>query len=131
MDIWQKQNDNSSGRYLLDRFRTADRFGPGYLRPYVVIQNDVLNSSQIRTVIVCALTTNLRRAKAMGNVLLEAGEANLGDQSVVNVSQVLTVDKAFLVDKIGRVSPDRVRQILAGLALVTKPMEIDSGKQDE
>ncbi|HEY9302409.1 MAG TPA: type II toxin-antitoxin system PemK/MazF family toxin, partial [Phormidium sp.] len=95
------------------------------------IQNDVLNSSQIRTVIVCALTTNLRRAKAMGNVLLEAGEANLGDQSVVNVSQVLTVDKAFLVDKIGRVSQDRVRQILAGLALVTKPMEIDSGKQDE
>ena len=102
-----------------------------HLRPYVVIQNDVLNSSQIRTVIVCALTTNLRRAKAMGNVLLEAGEANLGDQSVVNVSQVLTVDKAFLVDKIGRVSQDRVRQILAGLALVTKPMEIDSGKQDE
>jgi mRNA interferase MazF len=44
----------------------------------------------------------------MGNVLLEAGEANLGDQSVVNVSQVLTVDKAFLVDKIGRVSQDRV-----------------------
>lgn len=73
-----------------------------------MIQNDVLNSSQIRTVIVCALTTNLRRAKAMGNVLLEAGEANLGDQSVVNVSQVLTVDKAFLVDKIGRVSQDRV-----------------------
>ena len=96
-----------------------------------MIQNDVLNSSQIRTVIVCALTTNLRRAKAMGNVLLEAGEANLGDQSVVNVSQVVTVDKAFLVDKIGRVSQDRVRQILAGLALVTKPMEIDSGKQDE
>ena len=96
-----------------------------------MIQNDVLNSSQIRTVIVCALTTNLRRAMAMGNVLLEAGEANLGDQSVVNVSQVLTVDKAFLVDKIGRVSQDRVRQILAGLALVTKPMEIDSGKQDE
>ncbi len=67
----------------------------------------------------------------MGNVLLEAGEANLGDQSVVNVSQVLTVDKAFLVDKIGIVSQDRVRQILAGLALVTKPMEIDSGEQDE
>ncbi len=104
---------------------------PGDLRPYVVIQNNVLNSSQIRTVIVCTLTTNLRRAKAMGNVLLEAGEANLADKSVVNVSQVLTVDKAFLIDKIGRVSQDRVRQILAGLALVTKPMEIDSGEQDE
>nr|WP_199315190.1 type II toxin-antitoxin system PemK/MazF family toxin [Planktothrix sp. FACHB-1355] len=50
---------------------------PAYIRPYVVIQNDVLNSSQIRTVIVCALTTNLRRAGAIGNVLLELGEADL------------------------------------------------------
>ncbi|WP_293128360.1 type II toxin-antitoxin system PemK/MazF family toxin [Microcoleus sp. bin38.metabat.b11b12b14.051] len=106
-------------------------YEPGYIRPYVVIQNDVLNSSQIRTVIVCTLTTNLRRAKAMGNVLLEAGEANLADQSVVNVSQFLTLDKALLIDKIGRVSQERVRQILAGLALVTKPMEIDLGEQDE
>jgi mRNA interferase MazF len=44
---------------------------PGYVRPYVVIQNNLLNRSQIRTVIVCALTTNLRRARAAGNVLLE------------------------------------------------------------
>jgi mRNA interferase MazF len=68
---------------------------PAYIRPYVVIQNDLLNSSQIRTVIVCALTSNLRRAKAMGNVLLELGEANLDRQSVVNVSQIFTVDKAL------------------------------------
>ncbi|MEG4309294.1 MULTISPECIES: type II toxin-antitoxin system PemK/MazF family toxin [unclassified Microcoleus] len=104
---------------------------PGYIRPYVVIQNDVLNISLIRTVIVCALTTNLRRARAIGNVLLEAGEADLAEQSVVNVSQVFTVDKALLTDKIGQLSQERVRQILAGLALVTKPREIDSSEQQE
>ncbi|MEG4419646.1 type II toxin-antitoxin system PemK/MazF family toxin [Microcoleus sp. LAD1_D5] len=104
---------------------------PGYIRPYVVIQNDILNISLIRTVIVCALTTNLRRARAIGNVLLEAGEADLAEQSVVNVSQVFTVDKALLTDKIGQLSQERVRQILAGLALVTKPREIDSSEQEE
>lgn len=104
---------------------------PGYLRPYVVIQNDVLNSSQIRTVIVCALTTNLRRARAIGNVLLEVGEAELAEPSVVNVSQVFTVDKALLTDKIGKLSRQRVQQILAGLALVTTPSEINSSEQEE
>jgi mRNA interferase MazF len=96
---------------------------PGYVRPYVVIQNDIVNSSSIRTVIVCALTSNLRRAAAIGNVLLEPGEANLPEQSVVNVSQIFTVDKAFLTDKIGKLSRQRVRQILSGLALVTEPQE--------
>lgn len=104
---------------------------PGYIRPYVVIQNDVLNSSQIKTVIVCALTTNLRRARAIGNVLIEAGEADLAEQSVVNVSQVFTVDKALLTDKIGKLSGKRVRQILGGLALVTQPKEIDSSEQED
>jgi mRNA interferase MazF len=94
---------------------------PGYLRPYVVIQNDALNHSQIKTVIVCALTSNLRRAAGQGNVLLEAGEANLLEPSVVNVSQILTVDKADLVDRIGKLPLDRIRQILAGLILITEP----------
>jgi mRNA interferase MazF len=96
---------------------------PAYLRPYVVIQNDLFNRSQIRTVIVCALTSNLRRAKAIGNILLELGEANLDRQSVVNVSQIFTVDKALLTDKIGTLSKERIRQILAGLAIVTEPEE--------
>lgn len=98
---------------------------PGYILPYVVIPNNVLNSSRIRTVIVCALTTNLRRASAMGNVLLEPGEAELGEESVVNVSQVFTVDKALLTDKIGWLFRERVRQILAGLRLVTEPQDIE------
>jgi mRNA interferase MazF len=98
---------------------------PAYIHPYVVIQNDVLNRSQIRTAIVCALTTNLRRAKAPGNVLLEVGEADLPEQSVVNVSQIFTVDKILLIEKIGRLSRQRIQQILAGLALVTEPEVIN------
>jgi mRNA interferase MazF len=98
---------------------------PAYIHPYVVIQNNVLNRSQIRTVIVCALTTNLRRAKAPGNVLLEVGEADLPEQSVVNISQVFTVDKALLTEKIGSLSRQRVQKILAGLALITEPEVID------
>lgn len=98
---------------------------PAYIHPYVVIQNDVLNRSQIKTVIVCAMTTNLRRAKALGNVLLEVGEADLPEQSVVNVSQIFTVDKVLLIEKIGRLSRQRIQEILAGLALVTEPEVID------
>jgi mRNA interferase MazF len=59
---------------------------PGYSHPHVVVQNNVFNASRINTVIVCALTSNLRRAQAPGNVLLEKGEANLPKESVVLVS---------------------------------------------
>lgn len=96
---------------------------PAYLHPYVVIQNDSLNRSRIQTALVIALSTNLRRATAIGNVLLEPGEANLPEQSVVNVSQIFTVDKALLVEKIGTLSRQRVLEILAGLALITEPQD--------
>lgn len=94
---------------------------PGYIRPYVVIQNNLLNQSQIRTVIVCALTTNIRRAKAIGNILLEPEEANLPEPSVVNVSQIFTVDKGLLTDKVGTLS-DAIRQIIAGLTMIIEPI---------
>ena len=84
-----------------------------------------MNRSQINTAIVWALTTNLRRAKAPGNVLLELGEADLPDQSVVNVSQIFTVDKSQLEEKIGTLSADRVRQILEGVRLLTDPLELE------
>ncbi len=87
----------------------------GYIHPQVVIQPDVFNQSRLKTVIVCALTTNLKRAKAPGNVLLEAGEANLPKQSGVIVSQVSTVDKTQLGEYIGTLSEARVEQILAGM----------------
>ena len=98
---------------------------PGYRHPHVVIQNNVFNRSRINTVVVCVLTSNLRRADVPGNVLLEKGEGNLPKQSVVNVSQIYTVDKRDLVEKIGYLSPRRVRQILAGVSLVLEPREID------
>lgn len=88
---------------------------PGITHPHVVIQENVLNRSRIHTVVVCALTTNMKRAKAPGNVLLEAGEANLPKQSVVVVSQVATVEKAQLGEYIGSLTEARIQQILAGL----------------
>ncbi len=98
---------------------------PGYRHPHVVIQNNVFNQSRINTVVVCALTSNLRRAKAPGNVLLEKGEANLPKQSVVNVSQIFTVDKRDLDAKIGTLSRRRVRQILDSICLVIEPRDVD------
>jgi mRNA interferase MazF len=96
---------------------------PGYRHPHVVVQNNVFNQSPISTVVVCTLTSNLRRAAAPGNVLLRRGEANLPERSVVNVSQIFTVDKAQLVEKIGALSAERVRSILGGMVLVLEPRE--------
>lgn len=98
---------------------------PGFLRPYVVIQNNVFNRSRINTVVVCALTSNLKRAEAPGNVLLEKGEANLPKQSVVNVSQLFTVDKRDLEEKIGTLSSQRVWQMLDGIRLLTEPRDVE------
>jgi len=100
------------------------RSEPGYRHPHVVIQNNVFNRSRINTVVVCVLTSNLRRAEAPGNVLLEKGEANLPKQSVVNVSQIFTVDKRDLDEKIGTLSRHRVRQILDGIHLIIEPREV-------
>lgn len=96
---------------------------PGFRYPHVVVQNNVFNRSQIRTVLVCPLTSNLKRAVAPGNVLLESDEANLPKPSVVNVSQVFTVDKMQLSEYVGTLSPRRVRQILDGIKLVIEPRE--------
>ncbi|MEG3847513.1 type II toxin-antitoxin system PemK/MazF family toxin [Microcoleus sp. herbarium19] len=98
---------------------------PGYLHPHVIIQNNLFNRSRINTVVACVLTSNLRRANSPGNVLLEAGEGDLPEQSVVNVSQILTIDKSQLGEKIGTLSPERVRQILDGIRLVVEPREAE------
>lgn len=98
---------------------------PGYRHPHVVIQNNAFNQSQIKTIVVCALTSNLKRASSPGNVLLEIGEANLPKQSVVNISQVFTVDKSQLAEKIGSLSKRRMREILDGVYLLLEPYEFD------
>ena len=98
---------------------------PGYRHPHVVIQNNLFNRSRINTVVVCALTTNLKRAKAPGNVPLNKGEANLPKKSVVNISQIFTVNKSDLSEKIGVLSRERFNQVLEGIKLLTEPREVD------
>ncbi|MBN9164822.1 MAG: PemK family transcriptional regulator [Myxococcales bacterium 68-20] len=88
---------------------------PGSPHPHVVVQDDVFNRSRVHTVIVCALTSNLKRATEPGNVLLDVGEGSLSKQSVVIVSQVSSVEKTKLGEYIGALSELRVQQILDGM----------------
>ncbi|MGE5174523.1 MAG: type II toxin-antitoxin system PemK/MazF family toxin [Betaproteobacteria bacterium] len=97
---------------------------PGYRHPHVVVQNNLFNASKIGTVVVCALTSNLKRGEAPGNVLLKKGEANLKKDSVVNVTQLVTVDKTDLIEQIGTLSPTRVRQIVDGIKLLIETRDI-------
>lgn len=87
----------------------------GIPHPYVVVQDNILNHSRLTTVVVCALTSNLRRASLPGNVLLDAGEANLPRQSVVEVSKVSSVEKTQLGEYIGSLTEERINQIFAGM----------------
>ncbi len=86
-----------------------------YSHPYVVIQDDLLNNSRLSTVVVCALTSNLKRLNEPGNILLEPSEGNLPRQSVIIVSQLEAVEKAALGEYIGSLSKARVEQIFAGI----------------
>lgn len=88
---------------------------PGFPHPHVVVQDNVFNHSRISTVIVCALSSSLKRINEPGNVLLELGEGNLNKQSVVVVSQVSAVYKSRLGEYIGTLSDERIEQILAGM----------------
>jgi mRNA interferase MazF len=84
----------------------------------VVVQADAFNASQIRTVLAVALTSNLTRAEAPGNVRIPAGEAGLPADSVANVSNIVTVDKRFLVEHCGRLRPRTMEAIALGMRLV-------------
>lgn len=97
---------------------------PGYRHPYVVIQNDAFNRSRINTVVVCALTSNLKLAQAPGNVLLVPGEANLPKRSIVNISQLYTVDKQALVEKIGTLSWASLNQVIENLWQLFDPLPL-------
>ncbi len=96
---------------------------PGYTHPNVVIQNNMFNHSKLKTVLVCGLSSNLKRAAAPGNILLDEGEANLPKRSVVVVSQIFAADKTQLGEYIGTLSSKRVRQVLESLKLLTEPRE--------
>ncbi len=99
------------------------RFGgegsePAGRRPALVVQDDRLNISAINTTVVAAITSNLRLAAMPGNVRLRKGEANLPRASVVNVTQVRTIDRSRLGKPLGALSADRTSEVLRGLALV-------------
>ncbi len=96
---------------------------PGYRRPFIVVQNDTFNASRIRTTVVCALTTNLARSDAPGNVLIKKGEAGLPGDSVINITQVATVDKSELMDRAGRVPPSRLQAVIRGINLLLTPSD--------
>ena len=106
-------------------FGKPDGSEPGDRHPHVVIQNNLFNRSRINTVVVCALTSNLKRSKSPGNVTLNKGEANLPKKSVVNITQLFTVNKSDLYDKIGTLSKERILHILDGIRLLTEPREVE------
>jgi mRNA interferase MazF len=103
--------------YWID-FGSVAGSAPAERRPCVIVQNDVFNRSAIRTSVVCLITSNLTRANAPGNVLLKKGEANLPKTSVVNVSQILTVDKSELVERAGKLSGAAVGAVRDGLHML-------------
>lgn len=105
-------------------FDEPDDSEPGSSRPVVVVQNNARNRSRINTVIVCALPGNLNREGDPGNVLLEAGDGGIRQPCVVNVSQVFTVNKQDLRDKIGTLEFVRVRQIIDGMRILLEPRDI-------
>jgi mRNA interferase MazF len=103
--------------YWLD-FGPAQNSAPAERHPCVVVQSDVFNRSRLATTVVCLITSNLTRAGAPGNVPLKKGDANLPKASVVNVSQILTIDKSELTHRIGKLPSNTVDAIHDGLQLL-------------
>jgi len=91
---------------------------PGYRRPVLVIQDDIFTQSRIRTVIVVVITSNTQLAEAPGNVLLPREASGLPKDSVANVSQILTLDKAFLVERIGSLPNSLQEEVDEGLRTI-------------
>ena len=91
---------------------------PGFRRPLLVVQSDVFNRSRISTTVAVVLTSNLRLAQAPGNVLIPAVDSGLPKDSVANVSQVITIDKAALTERVGKLPARFVRAVADGLRLV-------------
>ena len=89
--------------------------GPAYRRPVVIVQGDAFNQSAIRTVVCAALTSNLKWAEAPGNVALSAKSSGLDRPSVVNLSQLVTLDKTDLTERVGKLSPPKLDVVLAGI----------------
>lgn len=90
----------------------------GYRRPVLIVQDDTFTQSRLRTVIVLAITSNLELANAPGNVLLPNNVSGLPKDSVINVSQIITVDKSFLTERVGSLLPDLQAEVDEGLRMI-------------
>ena len=91
---------------------------PGFRRPLLIVQDDAFNRSRLRTVVAVVLTSNVRLIEAPGNVLIPAKAAGLPKDSVANVSQVITLDRDFLVEPAGRIRGQLLKDVESGLRLV-------------
>ena len=91
---------------------------PGYRRPVLVVQADAFNQSRIRTVVVAVITSNTRMENAPGNVMLTKKESGLSKRSVVNVSQIVTLDKSYLSERVKRLPRGQLEAVDRGLRLV-------------
>ena len=92
--------------------------GPGSRRPYLIVSANPFNESRINTVVAVVITSNLRLAEAPGNVRLPARGVGLSKPSVASVSQVITIDKSFLTERVGRIPAATMASVSAGLRLV-------------
>jgi mRNA interferase MazF len=97
---------------------------PGYRRPVVIVQADAFTRSRIGTVIVVAITSKMTRAAAPGNVRLKRRDSRLSRESVANVSQILTLDRRFLVERVGALPGSVMEEIDAGLRLVLELLAV-------
>jgi len=93
--------------------------GPGFRRPALVVQGDAFNRSRIATVVCVPLTSNLNWAEAPGNVNLPARSTGLTKDSVANLSQIVTLDRDVITERVGRISQKQLELVFAGLDLVT------------
>lgn len=92
--------------------------GPGLRRPVVIVQGDALNRSRIATVVCVPLTSNLKWALAPGNVHLKTRHTGLPKDSVANVSLIVSLDKALLTERVGKLPPSTLQLVLAGIDTV-------------
>ncbi len=91
---------------------------PGFRRPVVVVQSDAFNRSRIRTVVAAVISSNMRLADAPGNVVLSHRESRLPRDSVINASGVITLDRSYLTERVGKLSAKLIAAIDDGLRLV-------------
>lgn len=99
---------------------------PPIAHPYVVVQDDVFNASRVHTVVVCGITSNMKRVSEPGTVLLDDGEGGLTRRSIVLASQISCVGKIQLGARIGMLGGERVEQILAALRFVNTAQQARS-----